>query len=59
MITDEELARQLQQGNKVAFETLVHRYHGPIYGFVYRRLQGCPDVEDLVQKNFSASFDAD
>ena len=52
MVSDEELARQLQLGNDVAFETLVHRYHGPIFGYIYRQLSGSPEVEDLVQKTF-------
>ncbi len=52
MVADEELARQLQQGNDVAFETLVHRYHGPIFGYIYRQLRGSSEVEDLVQKTF-------
>ncbi len=52
MVSDEELARQVQLGNDVAFETLVHRYHGPIFGYIYRQLQGTAEVEDLVQKTF-------
>ncbi len=52
MVSDEELARQLQLGNDVAFETLVHRYHGPIFGYIYRQLPESSEVEDLVQKTF-------
>lgn len=51
MVSDEELARQLQLGNDVAFETLLHRYHGTIFGYTYRQLQGSWEVEDLVQKH--------
>ncbi|NLJ80908.1 MAG: RNA polymerase sigma factor [Firmicutes bacterium] len=52
MVSDEELARQLQLGNDAAFETLVHRYHGPIFGYIYRQLSEGSEVEDLVQKTF-------
>jgi len=35
--TDEELVRCCQRGDRTAFDELVERYHGAIYGFVLRR----------------------
>ena len=52
MVSDEELARQLQLGNDVAFETLVHRYHGPIFWLHLSSTSESSEVEDLVQKTF-------
>jgi RNA polymerase sigma factor (sigma-70 family) len=52
LIRDEELGRQLQAGNEAAMEALVHRYHRPIYAYLYR-LTGHREVaEDLAQETF-------
>jgi RNA polymerase sigma factor (sigma-70 family) len=52
LIHDEELCRQLQAGNEAAMEALVHRYHRPIYAYLYR-LTGRREVaEDLAQEAF-------
>lgn len=52
MVTDEELARQLQAGNEAALEALVHRYHARIFGYVYRLVNDYHETQDIVQECF-------
>lgn len=49
---DEEYMRQLSYGNDSALDTLVFRYHKPLYGYVYRLLQDEKLAEDIVQDTF-------
>lgn len=49
---DEEYMRQLSFGNDSAFDTLVFRYHKPLYGYVYRLLKDEKLAEDIVQDTF-------
>lgn len=49
---DEEYMRQLSFGNDSALDTLVFRYHKPLYGYVYRLLQDEKLAEDIVQDTF-------
>lgn len=46
---DEELAREVQQGNISAFELLVKRYQRRLFSFVYRYLRNHEDTQDVVQ----------
>jgi RNA polymerase sigma-70 factor (ECF subfamily) len=51
--SDEELALQIQRGDREALTLLVERYHGPILGFLYRMSGGDRSLaEDLVQETF-------
>lgn len=52
MLTDEELCRELQSGSEAALESLVHRYHGPIYGYIYRQVHNVDTANDFVQETF-------
>ena len=53
MQTDEQLARQLQQGETQALAQLVERHHSPLLGFLYRLTGGDRALaEDLVQDTF-------
>lgn len=53
MITDEQLALQLQQGHQAALATLVERHYDPLLGYLYRMMSGDrPLAEDLVQETF-------
>ena len=49
---DEDYMRQLSFGNDSALDTLVFRYHKPLYGYVYRLLQDEKLAEDIVQETF-------
>ncbi len=49
---DEDYMRQLSLGNDSALDTLVFRYHKPLYGYVYRLLKDEKLAEDIVQDTF-------
>lgn len=49
---DEEYMRELSFGNDSALDTLVFRYHKPLYGYVYRLLKDERRAEDIVQDTF-------
>ena len=56
--TDEELARQTQAGSLVAFEELVYRYEGRIYGFVANCCRNGTDAREVTQDTFVRAFQA-
>jgi len=47
---DEEYMRQLSLGIDTAFDTLVFRYHKPLFGYIYRLLHDEKLAEDIVQE---------
>ncbi|CAH2715133.1 RNA polymerase sigma-H factor [Neobacillus rhizosphaerae] len=49
---DEEYMRQLSLGIDTAFDTLVFRYHKPLFGYIYRLLHDEKLAEDIVQETF-------
>ncbi|MRX72138.1 sigma-70 family RNA polymerase sigma factor [Bacillus lacus] len=49
---DEDYMRRLSVGNDSALDTLVFRYHKPLYGYVYRLLLDEKLAEDIVQETF-------
>jgi len=57
-ISDEELARQTQAGSLAAFEELVYRYEGRVYGFVANCCRPGPDARDVTQDTFVRAFQA-
>ena len=52
MISDEELAIQLQSGSDEALEQILNRYHEPIYIFVLRMTRDYHATLDIVQEVF-------
>jgi len=54
MISDEALMLEFQGGSRAAFEELFARYHKPLYGFFWRRLNNPERAEDLAQETFLA-----
>jgi RNA polymerase sigma-70 factor (ECF subfamily) len=52
LISDEELATQLQQGNKSAFEAIIYRYHAQVFSYVYRMSHNQNVTPDIVQDIF-------
>ncbi|HEY5653198.1 MAG TPA: sigma-70 family RNA polymerase sigma factor [Pontiella sp.] len=56
--SDEELVLQAQRGDVHAFDQLVERYHGKIYGLTYNMTSNREDAEDLTQEVFVKAFDA-
>lgn len=55
---DEELVLKSQQGDIHAFDMLVERYHGKIYGLTYNMTSNREDAEDLTQDIFVKAFQA-
>jgi len=57
-VSDENLARQSQQGNLVAFEELVHRYEHRIHAFIFQTLGHDTDAREATQDTFVRAFQA-
>jgi RNA polymerase sigma-70 factor (ECF subfamily) len=57
-LTDQELARQTQAGSLAAFEELVYRYEGRIYGFVANFCGNGADAREVTQDTFVRAFQA-
>ena len=55
---DDELVLRSQQGDVRAFDELVERYHGKIYGLTYNMTSNREDAEDLTQEIFVKAFEA-
>ena len=51
-ISDVELVSRSQRGDTQAFEELVSRYHGKVYGLVYGMARNEQDAHDLCQETF-------
>lgn len=52
LLSDEELATQIQQGDELAFETIVRRYHAPIHAYIARMGGEHHIGADIVQEVF-------
>jgi RNA polymerase sigma-70 factor (ECF subfamily) len=55
-LSDEKLVSLVQGGNYDAFEELVKRYEGKIYGHSLRLLGNQQDAEDVLQETFLNAF---
>lgn len=55
---DDELVFKSQRGDVRAFDELVERYHGRIYGLTYNMTSNREDAEDLTQDVFVKAFEA-
>lgn len=52
-VTDEELLGRFRRtGDQAAFETLVHRYEGDLFGYLRRYLRSAEMAEDVFQATF-------
>lgn len=52
MAEDEQLMRDLARGCDSAMDVLVHRYHQPLLGYLYRMTMNEAVAADLVQESF-------
>jgi RNA polymerase sigma-70 factor, ECF subfamily len=57
-MSDEDLARQSQAGDLVAFEELVRRYENRIYSFVFQSCGHDADAREVTQDTFVRAFEA-
>lgn len=55
-VPDSELVRQVQNGNATAFDALIERYKGRLYGVLYNMLSNHEDAADLSQEVFLKAF---
>lgn len=55
---DQELVAKAQLGDMRAFDELVERYHGKIYGLTYNMTSNREDAEDLTQDVFVKAYEA-
>jgi RNA polymerase sigma-70 factor (ECF subfamily) len=55
---DLTLVHHSQAGDTAAYEELVRRYHGRIYGLIYSMTSNREDAEDLVQEVFVKAWKA-
>jgi len=52
-ISDEQLAQQLQRGDRAALTALVERHYDPLLGYLYRMTRGERSLaQDLAQETF-------
>ncbi len=51
-VSDAELLRRWQQGDAAALETLLGRYEGPVFRFLYGLLHDHHAAEDVLQETF-------
>ena len=49
---DEQLIKDFQQGNQVAYEILYNRYKDRIYNFVYRYVNDVDIAQDIAHDTF-------
>jgi len=54
--SDRELTRQTQDGSLPAFEELVYRYEGRVYGFVANFCRNTSDAAEVTQDTFVKAF---
>lgn len=54
--SDEKLARWLQEGSDGAFDELMSRYKGRLYGFICRYVADRDEAYDLLQESFIAIY---
>jgi len=54
--SDEELVEAFQQGDRSAFDALVHRWDRKIQGAIYRIMGSDEEVRDLCQEAFLKAF---
>ena len=54
--TDDQLVRQVLEGNIDSFGDLVRKYQGVVYGLAYHIVQNFADAEDLAQEAFVRAY---
>ena len=57
-MSDVDLVLKVQRGDVQAFDQLVERYYGKIYGLTYNMTSNREDAEDLTQAVFVKAFQA-
>lgn len=55
-LKDKELVKKAQQGDLSAYDELMRRHQGKIYGLIYNMTSNQQDAEDLVQEVFLKGY---
>ena len=56
-MTDEEVAQQVQNGQKEQYAEIVERYEGKLFGYIRKLInQPAEEVEDLLQEVFISAY---
>jgi RNA polymerase sigma-70 factor (ECF subfamily) len=53
---DRSLADRARHGDHAAFDELVRRYHGKLYGLIYNMTSNKEDTEDMLQDVFTKAY---
>ena len=56
LVDDQTLVKRSQAGDINAFEELVTRYHGKLYGLLYNMTSNKEDTHDLLQEVFAKAY---
>jgi RNA polymerase sigma-70 factor (ECF subfamily) len=55
-VSDQALVAQTKAGDASAFDDLIRKYHGRLYGLIYHMASNHEDTNDLLQDVFSKAF---
>lgn len=54
--SDNDLVAETQKGDASAFDDLIRKYHGRLYGLIYHMTSNHEDTNDLLQDTFSKAY---
>jgi len=57
-VSDQDLVAKTKRGDASAFDDLIRKYHGRLYGLVYHMTSNHEDTNDLLQDVFSKAYHA-
>lgn len=57
-VSDNDLVAKTQKGDVSAFDDLIRKYHGRLYGLIYHMTSNHEDTNDLLQDVFSKAYQA-
>ncbi len=55
-ISDSDLVVKTKEGDVSAFDDLIRKYHGRLYGLIYHMTSNHEDTNDLLQDTFSKAY---
>ncbi|MBM3856914.1 MAG: sigma-70 family RNA polymerase sigma factor [Verrucomicrobia bacterium] len=55
-VSDNDLVTKTKKGDAAAFDDLIRKYHGRLYGLVYHMTSNHEDTNDLLQDIFSKAY---
>lgn len=58
VVSDEELARRMRQGDEAAWDILVRRYKRPIFGLCWRSTGNTADAEEMTQEVWTRMWES-